>query len=108
MPFRGSQLCLSAYRVQVISEDVGAVVLHYGAVPKAAQPCQGLPAFPQAATSNHEANDDSLLHETREFWARLQPESLVPLLQSVSHTSMDTSLGMCRVHLCHFAHTRQG
>ena len=86
--------------VQVIAEDVGAVVLHYGTAPKATQPCRDLPAFPQAATSNHEANDDGLLHETREFWARLQPESLVPLLLLVSLISISISLGMCKVHMC--------
>ena len=49
-----------------------------------AQPGHRLPAFPDAATTNHDANDDHTLHETREFWSRLQPESLVPLLQSAS------------------------
>lgn len=67
---------------KVIAEDVAAVVVHYGTQPQPAQPVKQLPAFPQAATSNHGANDDNLLHETREFWARLQPESLVPHLQT--------------------------
>ena len=66
----------------MIAEDVAAVIIHCGAVPQPAQPSHRLPAFPDAATSNHEANDDHTLHETREFWGRLQPQSLVPLLQS--------------------------
>ena len=68
----------------MIAEDVAAVVIHCGALPTPAQPSHRLPAFPDAATSNHEANDDHILHETREFWGRLQPQSLVPLLQSAS------------------------
>lgn len=69
---------------QVIAEDVAAVIIHCGAVLHPAQPSHHLPAFPEAATNNHEANDDNTLHETREFWGRLQPQSLVPLLQSAS------------------------
>lgn len=70
--------------LQVIAEDVAAVIIHCGAVPQPAQPGHCLPAFPDAATSNHAANDTHILHETREFWGRLQPQSLVPLLQSAS------------------------
>lgn len=70
--------------LQVIAEDVAAVIIHCGAMPQPAQPSHCLPAFPEAATTNHEANDDHNLHETREFWGRLQPQSLVPLLQSAS------------------------
>lgn len=77
--------------VQVIAEDVAAVVLHYGTAPRPAKPLRELPAFPQAATSNHEANEEDLLHETREFWARLQPESLLPLLQTVSASVIITT-----------------
>ena len=68
----------------MIAEDVAAVIIHCGAVPQPAPPSHRLPAFPDAATSNQEANDDHTLHETREFWGRLQPQSLVPLLQSAS------------------------
>ena len=69
---------------QVIAEDVAAVIIHCGALPTPAKPAHRLPAFPDAASSNHDANDEHTLHETREFWGRLQPESLVPLLQSAS------------------------
>ena len=68
----------------MIAEDVAAVVIHCGPVPPPAQPAHHLPAFPEAATTNHEANDDHTLHETREYWSRLQPQSLVPLLQMAS------------------------
>lgn len=70
--------------MQVIAEDVAAVIIHCGPMPQPAQPSHRLPAFPEAATTNHEANEDHNLHETREFWGRLQPQSLVPLLQSAS------------------------
>ena len=63
---------------------MAAVIIHLGALPQPAPPGHRLPAFPDAATSNQEANDDHTLHETREFWGRLQPQSLVPLLQSAS------------------------
>ena len=72
------------YCLQVIAEDVAAVVINCGPVPAPAQPSHSLPAFPEAATTNHDANDDHILHETREFWGRLQPQSLVPLLQTAS------------------------
>lgn len=72
------------YCLQVIAEDVAAVIINCGPVPAPAQPSHALPAFPEAATTNHDANDDHILHETREFWGRLQPQSLVPLLQTVS------------------------
>ena len=68
--------------VQVIAEDVAAVIIHCGQMPQPAQPAHSLPAFPEAATTNHDANDDHILHETREFWGRLHPQSLVPLLQT--------------------------
>lgn len=69
---------------KVIAEDVAAVIINCGPVPEPAQPNHPLTAFPEAATTNHDANDDHILHETREFWGRLQPQSLVPLLQTAS------------------------
>ncbi|KAA6418503.1 MAG: DNA-binding phosphatase 1 [Trebouxia sp. A1-2] len=69
---------------KVIAEDVAAVIINCGPLPPPAQPSHALPAFPEAATTNHDANDDHILHETREFWGRLQPQSLVPLLQTAS------------------------
>jgi len=72
------------YCLQVIAEDVAAVIINCGPLPTPAQPSHALPAFPEAATTNHDANDDHILHETREFWGRLQPQSLVPLLQTAS------------------------
>lgn len=72
------------YCLQVIAEDVAAVIINCGPLPPPAQPSHALPAFPEAATTNHDANDDHILHETREFWGRLQPQSLVPLLQTAS------------------------
>lgn len=69
---------------KVIAEDVAAVIINCGPAPAPAQPSHDLPAFPEAATTNHDANDDHILHETREFWGRLQPQSLVPLLQTAS------------------------
>ena len=71
-------------QLQVIAEDVAAVIIHCGGVPQPAQPGHRLPAFPDAAATNQEANDEHTLHETREFWGRLQSQSLVPLLQSAS------------------------
>ena len=68
----------------MIAEDVAAVIINCGPVATQAQPSHSLPAFPEAATTNHDANDDHILHETREFWGRLQPLSLVPLLQTAS------------------------
>lgn len=82
--------------LQVIAEDVGAAVLHYGQAPDPALPCKSLPAFPQAASSNHDANDETLLHETREFWARLQPESLLPVLQTVRFAERRQAHAMSR------------
>ncbi len=70
--------------MQVIAEDVAAVIINCGPVPPPAQPGHRLPAFPDCAATNHDANDDRILHETREFWGRLQPQSLVPLLQTAS------------------------
>ncbi|DBA83614.1 hypothetical protein WJX77_004133 [Trebouxia sp. C0004] len=69
---------------KVIAEDVAAVIINCGPMPEQAQPSHSLPAFPEAAPTNHDANDDHILHETREFWGRLQPQSLVPLLQTAS------------------------
>lgn len=74
----------AVYCLQVIAEDVAAVIINCGPVPVPAQPSHALPAFPEAATTNHDANDNHILHETREFWGRLQPQSLVPLLQTAS------------------------
>ena len=68
----------------MIAEDVAAVIINCGPVPAPAQPSHALPALPEAATTNHDANDDHILHETREFWGRLQPQSLVPLLHTAS------------------------
>lgn len=84
MCFSSVSLATQLPGLQVIAADVAAVIIHCGSVPQPAQPGHCLPAFPDAATSNHAANDTHVLHETREFWGRLQPQSLVPLLQSAS------------------------
>ena len=69
---------------QIIAEDVAAVIIYCGQAPPAATPGHPLPAFPDSAATNHDANGDHILYETREFWGRLQPASLVPLLQAHS------------------------